>query len=80
MEEEASVPTGPGQGPDWNDPSGETIVAHPNEIWVRDGFKHTEKPRIINNIARWCSPKSKVRAGMQEYLRVDDDDNDLWGD
>lgn len=57
-----------GQGPDWNDPSGETIVSHPNEIWVRDGFKHTETPRIIN-IARWCSPKSKVRAGMQEYLR-----------
>ena len=57
-----------GQGPDWRDPSGATIIAHPNEIWLRDSFDHKEQPRIIC-VARWCKPDSTVRMGMQSWLR-----------
>ena len=57
-----------GQGPCWKDPTGKTIIDHPNELWIRSTFDHTEEPRVVN-VARWCAPNGQVRQGMQPYLQ-----------
>ena len=57
-----------GQGPCWKDPTGKTIISHPNEVWLRNTFDHTEKPRVVN-VARWCSARGVEKHTMQDWLR-----------
>lgn len=47
-----------GCGPDWRDATGQTIVSHPNEIWLRTTLEHTEEPLRIN-VCKWTSPSGE---------------------